>query len=218
MHILEIDSLHFSYDRKQLLTGVECSLKTGDIVGILGRNGSGKSTFLQIVMGLLSCRSGQIRFDHQAIRQRHRVLSYLPQYSFLFRQERVETIIRMFYPKNKHSRAVIMSDDRIKDALKMKYGRLSGGEKRYLEALLILHLDRPFVLLDEPFKELEPMERSRLVSLIREKGACSGIIITDQAYHDTLAVADRISILIGGRLHHTAGTRKELTSLGYLPP
>ncbi|MBN2353911.1 MAG: hypothetical protein JXD23_15155 [Spirochaetales bacterium] len=65
--------------------------------------------------------------------------------------------------------------------------------------------------------ELEPMERSRLSVLIKEKSACSGIIITDHAYHDVLAIATRISILKDGRLNHAANVRKELMNQGYLP-
>ena len=65
--------------------------------------------------------------------------------------------------------------------------------------------------------ELEPMERRSLSALIKEKSARSGVIVTDHAYRDVLAVADRISILKDGRLHHLSDARSELRGFGYLP-
>ena len=116
--MLEIDSIRFSYRLTPVLNGVECTLRTGEIFGILGRNGSGKTTFFRIVMGIIACRQGQVRFNHNIIKTRHRVFGYLPQHSFLFRHERVGKIIRMFYPRDGRSREKIEGDDRIKNRLK----------------------------------------------------------------------------------------------------
>jgi lipopolysaccharide export system ATP-binding protein len=216
MDILEIDSVHFSYHRIPVLTGVACSVRTGEILGVLGRNGSGKTTLFKILMGLLKTESGFLRFNRNLIGPRHSVFGYLPQHCFLFKPEKVESILKMFFPKNRATRELIESEERIGKIMKFKYGRLSSGEKRYLEALLVLHLDRPFTILDEPFKEIEPKERSRLIALIREKSRSSGILLTDHAYHETMTVCTRLLVLQNGRLINVENAKTDLVHYGYL--
>jgi ABC-type lipopolysaccharide export system ATPase subunit len=98
----------------------------------------------------------------------------------------------------------------------LKTGTLSLGELRYLEFLLIINLDHPFILLDEPFSMIEPLYKDAIKEIIKEYKKNKGFIITDHYYLDVLEVANKKMILKEGVSHEVLHL-KDLVENGYLP-
>jgi ABC-type lipopolysaccharide export system ATPase subunit len=125
-------------------------------------------------------------------------------------------IIDIFIP-SKAKRSIIKEDERIKLHLRKLTHELSGGELRYFELLLLLHLDTPFLLLDEPFSGVEPIFKEHIKALLRDYRKEKGFIITDHDYRHIIEVSDRIILLTNGACKQIKNLR-QLEDLNYVPP
>ncbi|QHT66105.1 ATP-binding cassette domain-containing protein [Rhodocytophaga rosea] len=217
-HILEADSILHSFGTRSLLSDVYLKCQTGEITGLLGRNGSGKSTLLKILFGSLPADNKHIRIDDKIYHQpfRHQLIGYLPQDAFLPANLSLHQIIDIFIP-SKTNRSRIKEDERVKLHLKKRVNQLSGGEVRYFELLLLLHLDAPFLLLDEPFSGIEPIYKEHIKTLLRAYKQEKGFIITDHDYRHIIEVSDKIILLTNGACKHIKHLR-ELEDYKYIPP
>lgn len=218
-HSLEVDSLLKQFGHKQLLTDIYLKCETGEVLGILGRNGTGKSTLLQIIFGSLEAESKSVRIDGQFYADAYAngdKIAYLPQGYFLPSNLTVATVIRTFLT-SEISRKTVAENTRIQPILNKKVSSLSGGEKRYLEVLLILNLPTLFALLDEPFAQIEPLYRTDIKSLITSYKKDKGIIISDHDYVNLMEVSDKTFLLTDGALK-PIHERNQLIEYNYLPP
>ncbi|MFC5626793.1 MutS-related protein [Algoriphagus winogradskyi] len=218
-HILEVDSLIKSFGHKHLLTDIYLKCSTGEVIGILGRNGTGKSTLLQIIFGSTDAESKSIRINGKFLEKAFSdgdKIAYLPQGNFLPNGLSVSSVIRTYFDEE-NSRNSVIANTRIKPILHKKISALSGGEKRYLQLLLILNLPTAFALLDEPFSQVEPLYRADIKALIDIHKKEKGIIITDHDYLNLMDVSDKTFLLTGGALKPILET-KQLIEYNYLPP
>lgn len=215
-NLLEIDSVIKTYNTHQVLTDIYLKCKTGDIIGMLGRNGTGKSTLLKILFGTLSADSKLIRIDNKIYDQPYKSsseLSYLPQDSFLPRQLAIKKVVELYLGK---SQVPSFLDDSILFKLKeSKVSHLSGGELRYLEIKLLLNLDSKFALLDEPFNGMSPILIDSVKNLLLDNSINKGIILTDHDYRNVLDVANRFCLVFDGGLKEI-NDKNELVKWGYL--
>ena len=217
-HLLEADSILVELGGRTVLSDIYLQCRTGEVVGLLGRNGTGKSTLLKVLFGTQDTPDRSIRIDGQhrpALSLRGRWIAYLPQHSFLPENLSIRRMIPLYVPDRQLARQV-MANERVRPHLHKRSSALSGGELRYLEVLLLLHLPAPFVLLDEPFSGIEPLFQERLVELIDEYRGRKGFIITDHLYQGILQVSDRLLLLEEGRaigIRH----KEELEARGYVP-
>ncbi|QQS52640.1 MAG: ATP-binding cassette domain-containing protein [Bacteroidota bacterium] len=217
MSKLHVDSVLKSFNTKQVLTDVYISCEKGEIVGLLGRNGTGKSTLLKIIFGSLSAdrkfvRIGD-RISNGLFKNRHSI-KYLPQENFLPNHIKVDTIIHLFC--NENNAGLIKSHELIKPMLAKKSKQLSGGEKRLLEIFLIVFSDSAYTFIDEPFNGVAPIYKDEIKKIIKEQSEQKGFIITDHDYRSILEIATRIIIM------HDGGTKEiksedELRYWGYIP-
>ncbi len=217
--ILRTEEISKTYRGRRVVDGVSVSVGTGEVVGLLGPNGAGKTTSFYMIVGLINPDSGRILLDSQeitslAMYQRARVgISYLPQEASVFRKLSVEDnllAILETLPLNGRERrerleALVeqMGLDRVR---KNKGYMLSGGERRRVEIARSLAIRPQFLLLDEPFSGIDPiqvLELQRIISDLRRNGI--GILITDHNVRETLAVTDRAYIINNGRIFR-AGT------------
>ena len=218
-HILEVDSLIKSFGYKTLLSDIYLKCTTGEVIGILGRNGTGKSTLLQLIFGSLETESKSIRVDGKFLKKpfsQGDKIAYLPQGNFLPNGLTVSSVIRAFI-SDENRRNSVERNSRITSLLKKKITALSGGERRYLQVLLILNLPTAFALLDEPFSQVEPLYRADIKALIDLHKREKGIIITDHDYVNLMDVSDSTVLLTGGALKPIID-RKQLIEFNYLPP
>ncbi|CAM1344948.1 ATP-binding cassette domain-containing protein [Tenacibaculum amylolyticum] len=216
MKKLHIDSITKSYANKRILSGVFLSCEKGKTIGLLGRNGSGKSTLLKIVFGIEKCEYKFVKIGNKVINSvsdGRNLLNYLPQENFLPNNVKIKKLIRLFLDKKE--RIYLYKNEHIKPLLNKTNHDLSGGEKRIVEILLIVHSSAPFILLDEPFNGLSPITRSYIINYLKKMKSLKGYIITDHDYKNVIALADDIVFLKDGYLKPIK-TSNELIDLGYL--
>ncbi|MBI5282098.1 MAG: LPS export ABC transporter ATP-binding protein [Candidatus Solibacter usitatus] len=219
LRTLRTEEVSKTYRGRRVVDNVSVSVETGEVVGLLGPNGAGKTTSFHMIVGLVSPDSGRIFLDAQeitplAMYQRARVgISYLPQEPSVFRKLSVEDnllAILETLPISSHERrerlATLIEQMGLENVRKNKGYMLSGGERRRVEIARSLAINPQFLLLDEPFSGIDPiqvLELQRIIFDLRRNGI--GILITDHNVRETLAVTDRAYIINSGRIFR-AGT------------
>jgi len=214
MSKLETREISKSYRGRKVVDDVTLSVSQGEVVGLLGPNGAGKTTSFYIIVGLISPDSGCILVDGSDItalpmyQRARRGISYLPQEASVFRKLTVEenlmAILETLPMRNGERRETM---ERLIDQLGLERVRrshgymLSGGERRRVEVARSLVINPSFLLLDEPFSGIDPIQVGELQRIIFDlKRAGIGILVTDHAVHDTLMVTDRAYIIDNGRI------------------
>ena len=219
-HTLAARGLKKNYGSRQVVKGVDLSVKSGEVVGLLGPNGAGKTTTFYMVVGLVVADGGDIELDGRSIARlpiykRARLgVSYLPQEASVFRKLSVEDNIRAMLEMqvDENGRALDTSEiehrlEMLLDELQIKHLRtnaalsLSGGERRRTEIARALAANPRFILLDEPFAGVDPIaviEIQRIVRFLRDRNI--GVLITDHNVRETLAICDHAYIINEGRV------------------
>ena len=218
MNKLHVDSVTKNYGYNTILTNIYLSCKPGEIVGLMGRNGSGKSTLLKIIFGCLSAEYKHVRVGKKLIRNifdRRNLINYLPQHSFLPNHLRIKTLIKLFCDKRNEN--LILANDLIEPHLHKFITQLSGGERRLLEILLLVHSKANFILLDEPFNGVAPLYKDVIKQYINDQAKENekGFIITDHDYRNIIEIATRMVLLHDGRTI-AVKDQQELIDYGYL--
>jgi ABC-type multidrug transport system ATPase subunit len=218
MRQIEITNVSKSFGTKNILNQVSLQCKTGDVIGLFGRNGTGKSTLLKIVFGTLKADSISIIYDGEQICVKKiipsKLIGYLPQESFLPKQLKVRDIIPMFFERSDEQDLVFYAP-KIRSFDYKKVGELSLGQRRYLEVLLVGNLEHPFLFLDEPFSMIEPLYKVEIKKLLTKLSKYKGIIITDHYYNDVLDITNK-NFLLKDAVLHEINSKEELIEMKYL--
>lgn len=213
--ILEFDSLELSYKTRTILSGVYMKCEVGEIVGVLGRNGSGKSSMMKIVFGSMKGSHQSIRINGESLPPNHlpkKLIGYLPQENLL---PSFISIRKAFQLYGINEDEVIADFPEIKDFLPFTSKQLSGGYQRIVEAMLILKSRAPFCILDEPFSGLMPAHIERLKQIIVNEKGKKGIILTDHMYRHVTSITDRLYVLANGKTY-PVNDEDDLAMRGYL--
>jgi len=227
VRILETRDISKTYRGRKVVDNVSVKVKQGEVVGLLGPNGAGKTTSFYMIVGLISPDSGKVSLDDTDLTnlpmyQRARLgISYLPQEASVFRKLTVEDNLMAILetlPLNRRERHTRM--DRLIEQLGLEQVRhskgyvLSGGERRRTEIARSLVIEPSFLLLDEPFSGIDPIQVLELQKIIFDlKNAGIGILVTDHNVRETLAVTDRAYIIANGRIFRS-GTPDQLGNDG----
>jgi lipopolysaccharide export system ATP-binding protein len=214
MSKLETREISKSYRGRKVVDDVSVSVDQGEVVGLLGANGAGKTTSFYMIVGLISPDSGSILVDGTDItalpmyQRARRGISYLPQEASVFRKLTVEENLMAILetlPLRSSERRENMG--RLIEQLGLEKVRrsqgymLSGGERRRVEIARSLVINPSFLLLDEPFSGIDPiqvLELQRIIFDLKRTGI--GILVTDHNVRETLAVTDRAYIIDNGRI------------------
>lgn len=215
--ILEFDSVYKAVNPSFTISDIYLRCETGDIIGIFGRNGAGKSLLMKILFGTEHANYKFIRINNKVIKtpyQKENLIAYLPQESFLPGNIRVEKILKLYLPKI--HREIWNRDGILNKVLLQKTHELSAGERRYLECMLLLKSDSKFVLLDEPLSFLSPIIKEKIMSVISEASQNKGIIVTDHDYHHLKTIVNKTYLMDKGSLQQI-NNEAELVFWNYLP-
>ena len=212
MTVLKSENLTKSYNRRIVVKGVDIVVDSGEIVGLLGRNGAGKTTIFQMVAGLIKPGKGSIYLDEKNISRYSSHLramagiTYLPQESSIFLKASVEDNLRLILELQAYKRkerkkiaAQLLEELGLLHLVKQPAYSLSGGERRRLEICRSLIIKPKFLLLDEPFTGIDPLtiiELQKIMLNLKNKGI--GIILSDHNVRDTFMIVNRAYIIDDG--------------------
>lgn len=200
---------------RKILQDIWLECNTGEIIGLLGRNGCGKSSLLKIIFGSLKSQYKYVSIDGQYIIKGYRDqrIAYLPQHSFLPKGIRINMMAPLLVDKRFWDE--FTAQDVYQKFKAKKTEQLSGGELRQLETLMILYSKADFILMDEPFTHISPVQADGFKTLIRGVSKLKGIIITDHQYYNILDVSNRIILIENGTTRHIT-SNEDLVAYNYL--
>lgn len=209
---LKIRHLRKSYKKRVVIRDVSLDLHRGEVVGLLGPNGCGKTTSFYSIAGLVIPEAGQVLIDGRDVtnlpmyRRARMGIGYLPQEMSIFRGLSVEDNILSVLEitlRDRHARRErleeLLSEFSIEHLRRAPSLALSGGERRRVEIARCLAADPKYLLLDEPFAGVDPIsvgDIRHLVSDLKKRGI--GVLITDHNVRETLEIVDRAYILHDG--------------------
>lgn len=214
-HFLEVDSVLLSFGTKRVLQDVYLKCETGRAIGILGRNGMGKSCLMNIMYGELKTHHQSVRLDGKVFLEAHRKprqLMYLPQFSFIPKHLRLKRIFEDF---ELDFNGFINYFPEMKKYYNTKLSFLSGGESRIVEIYLILASKTQFCMLDEPFSQVMPVHVDTIKDLINTEKQNKGITITDHLYEHILEICDDVYVIVNGKTY-LIRDKNDLLQLGYI--
>lgn len=209
------ENIFLRIGKKDIVKGATLSAEKGCITGLLGRNGSGKSSLLQAVFGTLPAQECDVILNGVKIKKPYAMsglINYLPQKPFL----------PPAYTLKKIAEQYKINTDRInqhfpdlEQEFGNKVGQLSLGIERLFSVLVILLAESRFSLLDEPFTHIAPLHIEPLKLLLTEQKQKKGIIITDHLYKHVLDVSDKLYLIRDGQTIFIR-ERSDLVLHGYL--
>lgn len=213
MSLLEVSNLHAHYDKSHVLTGVNLRVDAGEIVSVLGRNGSGRSTMLKSLMGLVPPSAGSVCMDGQELAGQlpHRIakagLGYVPEERLIFPNLTVQENMDIGVQRAAQGRPpwsiaqMYGFFPRLADRRATQAGNLSGGEQQMLTLCRSLLGNPRVLMIDEPTEGLAPMIVGQLVDVMLEinrRGV--SIILVEQKMTIALQVAHRCLIMGRGQI------------------
>jgi lipopolysaccharide export system ATP-binding protein len=214
MSKLETREISKAYRGRRVVDGVSVFVQQGEVVGLLGPNGAGKTTSFYMIVGLISPDSGRILVDDEDItelpmyQRARRGISYLPQEASVFRKLTVEEnllaileTLRLSARERRERMERLINELGLEKVRRSQGYMLSGGERRRVEIARSLVINPNFLLLDEPFSGIDPIQVLELQRIIFDlKRANIGILVTDHNVRETLVVTDRAYIINNGRI------------------
>jgi lipopolysaccharide export system ATP-binding protein len=215
--VLEADGIRIEFDGRQVLGNIYLRVQTGQIVGLLGRNGSGKSVLLQTIFGTRAVADASVRVNGRRVVPAFRqpgLLNYLPQEPLL---PPSLSLVRAARLLGVDIELATVRFPELRPQFNQRLGELSGGSARLVQALLLLHADTAFSLFDEPFSGVMPVHVETLTEEMQRVKQRKGLLITDHRYAEVLPLCDVVYLLHQGRLLKLTGdVREQLRDYGYL--
>ena len=224
--MLKIDNLHAFYGKSHVLHGVSFDIKAGEIVSLLGRNGSGRSTTARSIMGLVECQgsiewNGQAILDKKAYQIAHLGIGYVPENRDIFPKLTVHQNL-MLGQKGKGEGSRWNFEDmyamfpRLKERQHTEAGVLSGGEQQMLTLCRTLMGDPDLIIIDEPTEGLAP----KIVALVGEyletlKQKGISVLLIEQKLTIAMDISDRVLVMGHGSIVFS-GTPTQLREDAYI--
>ena len=213
MSLFSVTGLSKRFGRRQVVSGVNLQVAPGEVVGLLGANGAGKSTTFRMVVGLLKPEAGTIIFRDRDITTlpmdaRARLgMGYLAQEPTVFAQlsvaDNVRIVLEQHYPKAEQDTrlASLLEELHLTHLSKNLARSLSGGERRRLEITRALVVEPKLLFFDEPFAGVDPRSRSDITGVTAElKRRGVAVLITDHHAEAILGMVDRLYVMDAGTI------------------
>ncbi|MDD3027412.1 MAG: ATP-binding cassette domain-containing protein [Erysipelotrichaceae bacterium] len=204
----QIENLHKSFGSKKVLQGVDLHVVSGEALGLLGRNGAGKTTIIRIILDLFGSDQGRIMIDGKDIGRDKIKIGYLPEERGLYPKKKIdEQLVYFGMLKGMSKKAALKSIDYYLDRLDMncyksaKLETLSKGNQQKIQLIVALLNDPDIVILDEPFSGLDPVTAQLLKEIVIELIDDNKIVIFSSHQMNYIEeFCNNIAILNNGRI------------------
>lgn len=202
--LLKCEDVTKKYGKKIAIDNLSLELESGHIVGLLGPNGSGKTTFIKLLNGLLTPENGRILIKDKPVGlESKRIISYLPDQSYLNPGEKITDIIsffKEFYDDFKEEKALAMLKALDID-VNCQIKSLSKGNKEKVQLILIMSRNAQLYILDEPLAGIDPAAREYILKLILENyNPEATILISTHLISDVENILDQVVLLKSGKI------------------
>ncbi|QJB70244.1 LPS export ABC transporter ATP-binding protein [Parasphingorhabdus halotolerans] len=212
--VLSVVSVSKAFGRHEVLHGISLDVKRGEIVGLLGPDGAGKTVTFFSILGLVKINAGQILIGHDDVskmpldKRALRGLGYLPQEASIFATMSVEqnilTVLELSEPDpvaRQKKLQELLEEFHIEYVRNAPGRALSGGERRRCEIARAMAAQPSVMLLDEPFAGIDPMSVRDITHMIRKlKDHNIGVLMTDQNVHELVDLLDRVYVIHEGQI------------------
>jgi amidase len=211
--LLKVQGLSASYGRVPVLHGINLDVNEGEILGVLGHNGMGKTTLLKALMGIIPTTSGQITFDGEDLtrlnssRRGRLGIGYVPQGRGIFPTLSVRDNLRMGVAAHDMDETdaverVLANFPRLERLLDRDGGALSGGEQQLLALARCLISEPALILLDEPTEGIQPSIIDEIIVLLQSLNKNTGIsiVLVEQSLDFITALSDRVLLIQKGSI------------------
>ena len=221
MELLECRDLCKSFGSKKILNNINLSIPRGKIVGLLGKNGMGKSTLIKLVNDLLTPTSGEVLINgkHPGVESK-RIISYLPERTYLDKGMIVKDVIKYFeefYSDFDKDKALKLLDDLNLD-MNCKISKMSKGMQEKLQLILVMSRDAELYILDEPLGGVDPATRDYILdTILNNFSEGASVIISTHLISDIERILDEVIFIDKGEIVLTGSAdeirKKEKTSI-----
>ncbi|HRI47060.1 MAG TPA: ABC transporter ATP-binding protein [Ignavibacteriaceae bacterium] len=219
--MLTLNSISKTFGKIKVLDNITTDFETGKITSIVGPNGSGKTTIIKTILGLVKPDSGQILINSQPINGSHQYrqkIGYMPQLSNFPENLKVHEVIKMISDLRGLKPQL---DDELIESIKFNaelnkaIKTLSGGNKQKLSAYLALVFNPSIIILDEPTAGLDPVVSSSLKKrILEERESGKTIILTSHIMSEIEELSDNIIFLLEGSIVYSGSLESLLESSG----
>jgi len=204
MKLLEINNLNKSFDNKEILKDINLSIQRGKIIGLLGKNGVGKTTLIKLINDLLTPTSGEILIKGQKIGiETKKVISYLPERTYLNKQMKVSEVISYFedfYDNFDSEKAKKLLKDLDLD-INQKLAKMSKGMQEKVQLVLVMSRNADLYVLDEPLGGVDPATRDYILDTILSNfSENASVIISTHLISDIEKILDEVIFIDKGQI------------------
>lgn len=204
MELLEIKNLYKNYGEKQVLNNITLTVPRGKIIGLLGKNGTGKTTLIKLINGLLTPTEGEIIFEGKKIGPQSKLnIAYLPERTYLDKSMTINETLKFF--KEFYSNFDI---DKAKDLLKkldldenQKIIKMSKGMQEKVQPVLVMSRKADLYILDEPLGGVDPATRDYILdTILTNFNEGASIIISTHLISDIERILDEVIFIDKGEI------------------
>ena len=204
MKLLEIKDLNKTFDKKEILKDINLSIKSGKIIGLLGKNGVGKTTLIKLINDLLTPTSGEILIKGKKIGvETKKVISYLPERTYLNKQMKVSEVIDYFedfYDNFDSEKSKKLLKDLDLD-INQKLTKMSKGMQEKVQLVLVMSRNADLYVLDEPLGGVDPATRDYILDTILSNfNENASVIISTHLISDIEKILDEVIFIDKGQI------------------
>lgn len=204
MELLKCVDLCKSYGDKKVLKNVNLTIGRGKIVGLLGKNGTGKTTLIKLINGLLTASEGQVFINGQSVGvESKKQISYLPERTYLEKGMTIEKVLKFFkefYADFDFEKAKALLKD-LSLSTDLKISKMSKGMQEKLQLVLVMSRRADLYILDEPLGGVDPATRDYILDTILTNFAeGASVIISTHLISDIERILDEVIFINDGQI------------------
>ena len=204
MELLECKHLYKEFDNKQILKDINLKIPRGKIIGLLGKNGTGKSTLIKLINDLLTPTSGEILINGEkpGVKSKE-IISYLPERTYLDKEMTIKQVIKYFeeFYKNFDTQKAIKLLKDLNLDINTKISKMSKGMQEKLQLILVMSRNAELYVLDEPLGGVDPATRDYILdTILTNFNEDASVIISTHLISDIERILDEVVIIDNGKI------------------